>query len=162
MSAIISDCGQYRYLLTRESGLPLAEAPAALFIMLNPSTADATLDDPTIRRCRGFAQAWGCSGLAVANLYAYRATNPRELLLCADPVGPENDTRLAALAREYSDIVCAWGKNAKPDRVDAVAAILQSSGVRLWCLGTNKDGSPKHPLYVKQDQQLIRWHATKA
>lgn len=162
MSAIISDCGQYRYLLTRESGLPLAEAPAALFIMLNPSTADATLDDPTIRRCRGFAQAWGCAGITVANLYAYRATNPRELLLCADPVGPENDTRLAALARDYGDIVCAWGKNAKPDRVNAVSAILQSSGARLWCLGTNKDGSPKHPLYIRQDTQLMRWNTAKA
>ncbi|WP_425318523.1 DUF1643 domain-containing protein [Pseudomonas nitroreducens] len=162
MSAIISDCGQYRYLLTRESGLPLAEAPAALFIMLNPSTADATLDDPTIRRCRGFAQAWGCSGLAVANLYAYRATNPRDLLQCTDPVGPENDAQLAALAGEYRDIVCAWGKHAKADRVSVVAAILQQAGARLWCLGINKDGSPKHPLYIRQDTQLMRWNAAKA
>lgn len=157
MSAIISDCGLYRYLLTRETGLLLAEKPGALFVMLNPSTADATLDDPTIRRCRVFAQAWGCAGLAVANLYAYRATDPRELWQCADPVGPENDSRLAALATEFGDIVCAWGKHAKPERVAAVVGILQRAGARLWCLGTNKDGSPRHPLYIKQDQPLIEW-----
>ncbi|MDH1009945.1 DUF1643 domain-containing protein [Pseudomonas nicosulfuronedens] len=157
MGAIISECGKYRYLLTRETGLLLPEKPGALFVMLNPSTADAALDDPTIRRCRGFATAWGCAGLAVGNLYAYRATNPQELWRCSDPVGPENDQRLADLAAEYGDIVCAWGGHAKPDRVAAVVGVLQGAGARLWCLGTNNDGSPKHPLYIKQEQQLLAW-----
>ncbi len=157
MGAIISECGRYRYLLTRETNLLLAEKPGALFIMLNPSTADAALDDPTIRRCRAFATAWGCAGLAVANLYAYRATDPRELWRCADPVGPENDRHLAALAAEHGDIVCAWSGHAKPERVAAVVGILQGAGARLWCLGTNQDGSPKHPLYIKQNQPLIDW-----
>ncbi|PWU30679.1 hypothetical protein DK254_00030 [Pseudomonas sp. RW407] len=157
MDAIISDCGLYRYLLTRETGLLLAEKPGALFVMLNPSTADATLDDPTIRRCIGFATAWDCAGLAVANLYAYRATDPRELWRCADPVGPENDRHLAALAAEYGDIVCAWGSHARPERVAAVVNLLQAAGARLWCLGANQDGSPKHPLYIKRDQPLVEW-----
>lgn len=154
MTAIISECGQYRYLLTRP-GDSLSEKGTALFLMLNPSTADATIDDPTIRRCRNFAKAWGCNGIAVANLYALRATNPEDLWKRADPVGPENDWRLRMLACEYTDIVCAWGANAKPERVAAVANILTAAGGRLWCLGTTKDGHPRHPLYVRGDQELL-------
>lgn len=158
MTAIISECGQYRYLLTRP-GDSLSEKGTALFLMLNPSTADATIDDPTIRRCRNFAKTWGCNGIAVANLYALRATNPADLWKHADPVGPDNDWRLRAIAKEYTDIVCAWGANAKPERVAAVASILTAAGGRLWCLGTTKDGHPRHPLYVRGDQKLIPWSA---
>lgn len=156
MTAIISECGQYRYLLTRP-GDSLADKGTALFLMLNPSTADATLDDPTIRRCRNFAKTWACNGIAVANLYALRATNPADLWKHADPVGPDNDWRLRAIAQEYTDIVCAWGANAKPERVAAVANILTAAGGRLWCLGTTKDGHPRHPLYVRGDQALLPW-----
>ncbi|HFI2197515.1 TPA: DUF1643 domain-containing protein [Pseudomonas aeruginosa] len=156
MSAIISECGQYRYLLTRP-GDCLADKGTAVFLMLNPSTADAALDDPTIRRCRNFASAWGCNGIAVVNLYALRATNPADLWKHDDPVGPDNDWRLRAIAREYTDIVCAWGANAKPERVDAVTSILTAAGGRLWCLGTTKDGHPRHPLYVRGNQALQPW-----
>lgn len=156
MSAIISPCGTYRYLLTRPGDLH-ADKGTALFLMLNPSTADATEDDPTIRRCRNFARAWGCNGLAVANLYALRATDPTELWKHPDPIGPDNDWRLRAIAEEYTDIVCAWGANARAERVAAVANILTAAGGRLWCLGTTKDGHPRHPLYVRGDQPLIPW-----
>lgn len=157
MTAKISDCGQYRYLLTRPPESMLADRGTALFIMLNPSTADAELDDPTIRRCRGFARDWGCSGITVANLYAFRATNPAELLKQADPIGPDNDAQLRALAREYGEAICAWGANAKPERVEQVVQIFRNAGARLWCLGTTKSGAPRHPLYVKASQPLVAW-----
>lgn len=157
MSAIISECGKYRYLLTRDSEVAAPDRGTALFLMLNPSTADATLDDPTIRRCRSFARAWGCAGLSVANLYAFRATRPADLWQADDPIGPDNDALLGRLAAEYGDIVCAWGANAKTDRVLAVAETLINAGARLWCFGTTKDGQPRHPLYVKGDTQLIPW-----
>lgn len=157
MSAVISQCGQYRYLLTRPSEDLAPERGAALFLMLNPSTADAELDDPTIRRCRGFSKAWGCAGLTVANLYALRSTDPKQLWNYADPVGPENDDWLRRLAGECGDVICAWGANARPERVAAVAQILEDAGARLWCLGVTKAGAPRHPLYIRADQQLIPW-----
>lgn len=157
MSAIISECGKYRYLLTRESELEQPGQGAALFLMLNPSTADATLDDPTIRRCRSFAKGWGCAGVSVANLYAYRATRPADLWLAEDPVGPDNDALLRVVASEHGDIVCAWGANAKLDRMLSVVDTLINAGARLWCLGTTKDGQPRHPLYIKGNTALIPW-----
>lgn len=125
--------------------------------MLNPSTADASIDDPTIRRCRGFADRWECNGIVVANLYALRATNPEELWKAEDPVGPENDSWLHRLANEFDDVVCAWGSNAKQERVDEVVKIFRRYGCRLFHLGLTKSGQPKHPLYIKGDQPLIEW-----
>lgn len=156
MSAAISDCGQYRYKLTREANDQFATRGPALFIMLNPSTADAALDDPTIRRCKGFALSWDCSALVVANLYALRATNPDDLWKHADPVGPDNNQYLAALIREHETIVCAWGANAKPERVEQVRKMFRDNN-RPMCLGTTKAGAPRHPLYVRGDQPLIDW-----
>ncbi|WP_434577625.1 DUF1643 domain-containing protein [Pseudomonas sp. Z1-6] len=156
MTAIISECGTYRYQLTRPGDMH-ADKGTALFLMLNPSTADATLDDPTIRRCRAFASTWGCNGITVANLYALRATNPADLWKAFDPVGPENDWYLRHLAREHTDVVCAWGANAQPERAEIVTRLLLGAGARLWCLGTTKDGHPRHPLYVRGDHPLVRW-----
>ncbi|PWU25719.1 hypothetical protein DK254_24025 [Pseudomonas sp. RW407] len=107
--------------------------------------------------CQDFSVAGMRAGLAVANLYAYRATDPRELWRCADPVSPENDRHLTELGAEYGDIVCAWGSHARPERVAAVVGLLLAAGARLWCLITNRDGSPKHPLYIKRDQPLVEW-----
>lgn len=107
MSAKISDCGQYRYTLTR------GDAPRLCFVMLNPSTADATLDDPTIRRCLGYAKREGCAGLEVLNLYALRATNPADLWKHHDPVGPDNDRELYWAASRYMRMVAAWGGKCK-------------------------------------------------
>lgn len=157
MSAIISPCGSYRYLLKRPADSMSPMKSTALFVMLNPSTADATVDDPTIRRCRGFAKLWDCNGISVANLYALRSTNPAALWSHADPVGPDNDSYLWRVAGEYGDVVCAWGTNARPERAAEVARIMRDAGARLWCLGTTKDGSPRHPLYVRNDQPLVEW-----
>lgn len=158
MSAIISECGRYRYRLERDEGDVLATRGPALFIMLNPSTADAAEDDPTIRRCRSFAKSWGCSGIVVANLYALRATDPRELWLHSDPVGPENDRHLQRLAIEHDLVVCAWGANARSDRAATVRDMFSDWGARLMCLGvTERSGAPRHPLYVPSAQPLVEW-----
>ncbi|EUC12111.1 DUF1643 domain-containing protein [Paraburkholderia hospita] len=161
MSAIISPCGQYRYLLKRhaESMSPMKTTP--LFVMLNPTTADPTLDDLTIRRCRGFAKLWDGNGLTVANLYALRSTAPAALWSHPDPVGPDNDDYLWNLASDCGDVVCAWGSNAKPEHAARVATILADAGARLWCLSTTNDGSPRHPLYVRY-QPLIEWRPVAA
>ena len=151
--AVFSDCGRYRYLLTRRWG----DGPAATFVMLNQSTADAATDDPTIRRCIGFAKSWDCGSLNVVNLFACRATNPRELLAATDPVGPRND---AFLHSYLPDGVAAWGahKLATARARGVVRAFVRSSP--LWCLGVTKDGHPRHPLYVKTDAPLILWRPT--
>lgn len=160
MSAVLSECGSYRYLLTRPATWDVPERSAALFVMLNPSTADAEIDDPTIRRCRGFARDWSCNGLSVVNLYAFRSVSPKALWQHHDPVGPEANFWLAEAARKHGDVVCAWGANAKPERVREVVAIFQRIRVRMFCLGITKAGAPRHPLYVKADQPLISWEPT--
>ena len=157
MTAQISPCGQYRYTLTRGPLTPYPDRGTALFCMLNPSTADAALDDPTIRRCRGFADRWGCNGISVVNLYALRSTDPKALWRHDDPVGPMNDYLLREAARACGGVVCAWGANARPDRVAAAVEAFRSVGAKLHCLGTTKDGHPRHPLYVRGDQTLLDW-----
>jgi hypothetical protein len=122
--------------------------------MLNPSIADAMQNDPTIRRCIGFARAWGgYDGMLVVNLFAWIATNPRELEQAADAIGnPRNDAEILSAARRSVTIVCAWGKHGElRDRGAEVARMLRAHGHPLYCLGRNGDGSPKHPLYLRSD-----------
>lgn len=158
MSAEISSCGTYRYLLTRQSRISNPSHQTVLFVMLNPSTAGATVDDPTIRRCLGFAERWAAAGIAVVNLYALRATDPRVLRGHPDPVGPENDDWIARAAiYAGGNAICAWGANAEPARVRLVVTMLSRRGITLWCLGTTKHGHPRHPLYVPGNQPLIKW-----
>lgn len=155
-SAWFSGCRRYRYLLTRRRIVP--GAPLATFVMLNPSTADAFEDDPTIRRCIGFARSWGLN-LRVVNLYGLRSTDPRELRRVDDPVGPHNDEHLADAAwcswADNTPLVAAWGVHAKPERVAAVLALPHMD--RLSALGVTKSGSPRHPLYLRGDSTLSPW-----
>lgn len=153
--AQISPCGTYRYKLWRSWSL-LIPSDEALFVMLNPSTADGDQDDPTIRRCIGFAKAWGCEGLMVANLYALRSTDPSAIRHHPDPVGPLNDELLAEMVR-HRDIVCAWGANAPAERVAEFVALVAENGGRLWSLATTKTGQPRHPLYLRKDAELRQW-----
>lgn len=134
--------------------------------MLNPSTADAAVDDPTIRRCTGFARAWGYGGLSVVNLYALRAKNPADLKLglrleTHDPVGPDNDTFLRdtfiTAAQRGMPVIAAWGANATSHRVDQVAALAAKAGVKFLALGTTRHGAPRHPLYLRRDTEPARW-----
>jgi hypothetical protein len=161
MSAVISRCGQYRYMLSRAGDMAAARGPA-VFIMLNPSTADAEVDDPTIRRCRGFAQAWRCNGIQVLNLYALRSTDPKGLWTHPEPVGPDNDEWLGRAVNSGEDVVCAWGANARPERVREVVRLLHACGARLKCLGVTQSGAPRHPLYIAASQKLEDWCAHEA
>jgi hypothetical protein len=149
-SAVISPCTLYRYRLFRRWGL----GPVCTFIMLNPSTADGKLDDPTIRRCVGFAKREGCGALLVVNLFAFRATEPDDLLLADDPFGPDGVQHLREAVEETrGPVVAAWGAWAgarEPGKV-----IADRFHGRLVCLGTTKDGSPRHPLYVRADAPLV-------
>lgn len=147
-TAVISPCGAYRYRLTRR----WADGPSLAWVMLNPSTADATVDDPTIRRVIGFSKAHGAGAAIVVNLYALRATDPAELDRHPDPVGPENDRYLEELVDDDDiDIVCAWGAHpAARRRIELGVLNLLS----LSCLGTTKAGHPRHPLYVPSEQRL--------
>lgn len=156
-SASLSVCGNYRYRLTRYWG-PGYMLP---FVMLNPSTADAEIDDPTIRRCMGFARRENAGGVIVVNLYALRSPSPAKLGQVSDPLGPENfnvlnDMAAAAVETNIS-IVCAWGSSRWAINGKAKITIhhLQCAGARLVCLGTTKDGHPRHPLYVAGDQSLV-------
>lgn len=155
--AILSDDGVYRYLLRRWWD-PTVEA--AKFIMLNPSTADASQDDPTIRRCMGFARRWGMGGLVVANLYALRSTDPRALWDHPDPVGPENDGYLRDILASPGPVIAAWGAHAKPDRV---AEFFDLAGDRsVLALGRTKAGQPRHPLYLRSDLDPAPYRGTVA
>jgi len=155
-AAAISDCSRYRYRLDRawDSGLPVAT-----FVMLNPSTADGETDDPTIGRCLSYARAWGCGALTVVNLYAWRATNPRELTTADNPLGPDNDAYLIAAAKSASAsggvLVAAWGANATPERIAEVIALPGMN--RLNALALTKAGQPRHPLYLRGDLTPQPW-----
>lgn len=150
-TAVISDCGTYRYLLTRTWDTRL---PTVGFIMLNPSTADADTDDPTIRRCVGFAKSWGYGGIAVRNLYALRSTDPKALRTHPDPVGPDNYLYLEAAAGDDLT-VCAWGANADPIDSRGLIDGLLGWGGQPHHLGLTKGGFPKHPLYLRADTTPI-------
>lgn len=151
----LSACGRYRYRLTRT--WDVHRAPLT-FVMLNPSTADAYEDDPTIRRCVGFARREGAGGLVVVNLYALRAVNPSFIKVASEPVGAYADDVLIAVAlaigrrAQLQPIVCAWGVGAARERVEVALELLNDARADLVCLGTTKDGHPRHPLYVKADQ----------
>lgn len=119
MTAVFSPCRRYRYRLERELGALASTRGAVAFVGLNPSTADETVDDPTIRRCMRFARDWGFRRLVMANAYAWRSTDPAGLWTALDPVGPDNDAHLEAIAGDVELVVVAWGKHARPDRVTA-------------------------------------------
>jgi hypothetical protein len=156
-SAGISACGRYRWWLQR-SWKTGGNGKLVCFIGLNPSTADAAVDDPTVRRCLAFARAWGFSALSVRNLFALRATDPAELLAADDPVGPSGDAELAA-ARTADLVVAAWGAKVPFGREARALEIL--AGVPLYCLGVTKSGAPRHPLYVKGDARPLPWPLPK-
>lgn len=158
-SAIISDCGLYRYRLERHG---LSGAGAVAWIMVNPSTADANADDATIRKVIGFTERLGGGWATVGNLFAYRATDVRELRTADDPRGPENDAHLRRIMSEAPLVIAAWGPAAKlpPDRRKrwrTVAMIARELGVTLQCLGTAQDGQPRHPLMLTYSTPLQPW-----
>jgi len=145
--ATFSDCRTYRYVLWRQWE---PEAGFVAWIGLNPSTADETKDDPTIRRCIRFAKDWGYGGIYMLNLFAFRATKPADMKAAEFPVGAMNDTTLVDYAKKSQLVIAAWGFHGDYlGRAWTVTDFLPvHSGRVLHCLGTTKDGHPKHPLYV--------------
>lgn len=154
--ATFSPCGLFRYTLRRSWWTEITVtrhegeiAPSLVtWLMLNPSTADATKNDPTIRRCIAFSKTWGFDGLTIVNAYAWRSTDPRGLRssqcsAAGGPVGPENDLAIAKACAGVT-VVCGWGRHLLPDRRAALGRLLR--GVDLSALATNGDGSPSHPL----------------
>lgn len=136
----------YRYLLTRI--WDTRKAPV-VFLMLNPSTADALEDDPTIRRCTGFAKRESTGGLIVVNLFGLRSTDPRALLHHHDPVGQLNDAFVRQATDQASTVIAAWGAaGVTGDRGREVTRALTARGVVLQCLGRTSTGQPRHPLYL--------------
>jgi hypothetical protein len=151
-SAIFCPCRTYRYSLSRVWNPNL---PSVMFVGLNPSTADEQEDDPTVRRCVGFARKWKFGGLILVNLFAYRSTDPHGLLEADDPVGPGNDKHIVASARAAERVVLAWGtKGCLLDRDERVLSLLPGA----HCLGVTKDGHPKHPLYLAGKTGLRPFH----
>lgn len=153
-SVILSKSRRFRYLLTRhiaDKGRPV------VFVMLNPSTADASIDDATIRRCIGFARRWKASSLVVVNLFGLRATDPRELRAAANPTGKMNKHWVrTTVARKDALVVCAWGAHGDLlDMDEQVKRWMRKLKVKAKCLGTTKDGHPKHPLRLSYDTKLV-------
>lgn len=156
--AYFSRSGLYRWLLVRDLVEPIPpHIKRILWIMLNPSIADCTVNDPTIKQCMAFSALWGYHTMEVVNLFALRSTDPRQLKLSAiDPVGSENDFWILNAINDASLVICAWGSHRfARERAGRVARML--SDVPLYCLHINADGMPKHPLYIARDTPLRTW-----
>ncbi len=175
--AIISPCGRYRFSLWREwrgssnrknwrwfgakdgKGQELGEPLSCVFVMLNPSTADAEQDDPTIRRCVGFAKALKFDRLEVVNLYAYRATNPKDLFAAGDAAHHyENQRHVEIAARNSGIINCAWGAHGDSFQAETVRGWMHTK--KHFALGFTKNGHPKHPLYLPNGTKPIAMDRT--
>jgi hypothetical protein len=142
--AIISQDNKYRYQLSR---IWDEEKPKILFIMLNPSTADANVDDPTIRRVVNFAKSWGYGGVFVGNLYAFRSTDPKGLTYTDNPIGQDNIQHIKSLIGLTERVIYGWGNNQKEP--DWLCNLVYTP----YCIDISKKGIPKHPLYLKSELQ---------
>lgn len=155
--AIFSEDHRYRYVLGRTINAGVDDPKSVAFIGLNPSTADEKHDDPTIRRCKGYAKRWGYDRLIMLNLFAYRATDPADMKAASDPVGEANNVYLGWYARAASRAVCAWGvPGAYLNRGAKVAKMLHGEAV-LFALRLTKCGQPSHPLYLPSDLNPFTW-----
>lgn len=169
-AAEFSPCGRYRHTLWRTWSALREEAAFALWIGMNPSTADATHDDPTVRREIGFTRRLGLESMCKVNVMDYRATRPADLLpspALRPDFRPRSAHNLPAISRNASvaeRVIVAFGALPKPLRGYAAETVemLLGQGVRLWCLGTTADGSPRHPLYVRRDAPLTVWEGWRA
>ena len=158
--AVISSCGHYRYRLDRRgSGL---DCSTAMVTMVNPSTADHRRNDHSITKITGLTARSGIGGFVVANKFAFRATEVKELRQCGDPIGPDNLLHLREMFALADRHIVAWGSLAKlPKHLRTqwlvIVALAKVEGVDLWCWGTCKDGQPAHPLMLAYDTPLVKW-----
>lgn len=163
--AVFSPCGRHRYVLGRrwdqEETFRMVN-----FIMLNPSVADTEVDDPTIRRCMGFAKRWGCNELVVTNLYPIVTEHPSVMKAAEDRLGPRveagsrlfvNHGYIERVARDADIVICAWGAHATPTAVNLALGSIFEAGADPHCLRWTKDGQPSHPLYLPSDLDPKPW-----
>ena len=154
--ALFSACENYRYALWRN--LPGTKRPVT-FIMLNPSTADAEKDDPTVRRCIGYATEWGHDILYVGNIFAYRATDPKVLRRKKEPQGVQTDFYLLDMAKQSELVIAAWGNHGDlNNRGRDVCTLMRMAGIELYALRILKTGQPSHPLYLPKNLKPKRWY----
>ncbi len=154
-TAVYSDCERYRYSLTREWN---PRGSRLLYIMLNPSTANEVQNDPTVERCERRARHLGFGAFQVTNIFAWRATDPRDLKKAKEPIGPQNDQTLIDAADWADQIIAAWGAHGSHlGRGPVVGELLRKLGHDLYHLGLSKHGHPRHPLYVAYAQEPEPW-----
>ena len=157
-SAIFDISQRYRYCLTRcwaDTHEPIHQVT---FIMLNPSTANAEKDDPTIRACSQFAQHWGYNQLTVVNLFAYRTPHPSALEKTTDPIGPNNDRYLVEATTSADKVILAWGNSGNLlNRAQTVLSLLHTYKHKLYTLERNHSNQPRHPLYIKRTTVPKLW-----
>lgn len=143
--AMFSPCERYRYRLWRR----WSENQTALFVLCNPSVADAEFNDPTVERCQRRALAMGCGAIEVVNIFAFRSTDPEALYAASDPIGPDNDISIFMAAMMSDIVICGWGTHgALNERGHAVQDMLRTWNIVPHALKVNADGSPAHPLYL--------------
>ncbi len=142
--------GDYRYLLWREWE---SDNKTVSFIMLNPSRADAQINDPTITRCIKFAQAWGYGRLEVVNLFAYRTSKPSLLKQVTEPIGKDNDRYILETVLKSDKVILAWGNHGTWQKRDSYTLELLKKHSHIYCLGITKKGCPRHPLYLNRATQ---------
>lgn len=154
--AVLSECSQYRYSLSR---IWDETKPIIGFIALNPSTADHVEDDRTISRCINFSKLWGFGGFYMLNLFAYRATKPSDMMQSDSPIGSENNKYILELNNKVEKIVVCWGdKGRHKSRAREVIKLLSNND--LYCISINNSGEPKHPLYIKGDAKLMPYNTS--
>lgn len=155
--AVYSPCKQYRYTLVRRFGpARVGKQDRIAFIGLNPSTATEQVNDPTVRRCIGFARDWGFREFIMLNAFAYRSTDPQGLKTIEDPVGIANDELIRDWTRKSDLVVCCWGIHARlHHRDELLLQHLQRWKVTAKCFGTTQAGFPRHPLYLRKDSPLV-------
>lgn len=153
--AVFDPARTYRYRLRRAWAAP--PAPVLIFLLLNPSTADATQDDPTLRRCVGFARRWGFGALEVVNLFAYRSPDPNALHRVPDPIGADNDRHILDALRAADLAVAAWGAGGSYLGRGEVVAARAERLTPLWHLGLTAGGQPRHPLYLPATTRPSWW-----
>lgn len=163
MSAVLSPCGQYRYRLDRQLAM---EGPVYAFFGINPSTADASEDDATVRKWIGFCKRWGASRFIVGNVFAYRATDVKKLAAINDPHGPDIGDHITAIIDEADILVPCWGNTTKvppalQEFFDVLLDALVSSGKPVQCFGLTKAGDPLHPLMLGYDTPLVPWNSSE-
>ncbi|WP_248928653.1 DUF1643 domain-containing protein [Paenibacillus hamazuiensis] len=145
--------GEYRYRLAREWE---EGKPRIVWVMLNPSTADHLTDDNTISKCITYSKRWGFGSLEVVNLFAYRSTDPKNLHLCDNPVGDDNDSYILESIRDTPMVIAAWGEHGRiRNRGKQVLELIRSAGVKVYALKKLKNGEPGHPLYLSNNVQPV-------